>query len=151
MGSAFAHHFASYDATAAMTNYAGRFQAVPQNPHGILAVAAVAAETEIRKPTASSSMEPRPAPRPRPILAAEREEALAYNSRTASAPRSCANRSRLFVGGPATLMAKLQPDGATASQPDELMIVAAVYDHEARENSYSLLADAFGLAKKVAA
>ena len=55
------------------------------------------------------------------------------------------NRSRLFVGSPATLMAKLQPM-ITASQADELMIITAVYDHEARKKSYDLLADAFGLA-----
>ena len=41
-------------------------------------------------------------------------------------------------------MAKLQPMIA-ASKPDELMIITAVYDHDARKKSYSLLADAFGL------
>jgi hypothetical protein len=30
------------------------------------------------------------------------------------------------------------------------MIITAVYDHDARKKSYSLLADAFGLAKKAA-
>ena len=35
-------------------------------------------------------------------------------------------------------MAKLQPM-ITASQPDELMIITAVYDHDARKKSYSLL------------
>ena len=59
-------------------------------------------------------------------------------------------RSRLFVGSPATILSKLQPM-IDASQPDELMIITAVYDHDARKKSYSLLADAFGLAKKVAA
>jgi alkanesulfonate monooxygenase SsuD/methylene tetrahydromethanopterin reductase-like flavin-dependent oxidoreductase (luciferase family) len=60
------------------------------------------------------------------------------------------NRSRLFVGSPATILSKLQPMIA-ASQPDELMIITAVYDHDARKKSYSLLADAFGLAKQAAA
>ena len=46
-------------------------------------------------------------------------------------------------------MGKLQPM-IDASRPDELMIITAVYDHEARKKSYSLLADAFG-AKKAAA
>ena len=55
-----------------------------------------------------------------------------------------------FVGSPATLMAKLQPMIAE-SQADELMIITAVYDHEARKKSYHLLADAFGLGKKAAA
>jgi len=39
---------------------------------------------------------------------------------------------------------KLQPLIA-ASKPDELMVITAVYDHEARKKSYSLLAEAFGL------
>ena len=45
---------------------------------------------------------------------------------------------------------KLQPM-ITASQADELMIITAVYDHDARKRSYSLLADAFGLGNKAAA
>jgi hypothetical protein len=47
-------------------------------------------------------------------------------------------------------MAKLQPM-ITASQADELMIITAVYDHDARKRSYGLLADAFGLGNKAAA
>ncbi len=47
-------------------------------------------------------------------------------------------------------MAKLEPLIA-ASQADELMVITAVYDHAARKKSYSLLAEAFGLAKRVAA
>jgi hypothetical protein len=39
----------------------------------------------------------------------------------------------------------------TSSKADELMVITAVYDHDARKKSYSLLADAFGLAKKAAA
>ena len=78
------------------------------------------------------------------------EEALAYNYTDAERASVMRNRSRLFVGSPATIMAKLQPM-ITASQPDELMIITAVYDHDARKKSYSLLADAFGLGKKVAA
>ena len=61
-----------------------------------------------------------------------------------------AESARLFVGSPATVMAKLQPMIAE-SLADELMIITAVYDHEARKKSYSLLADAFGLGKKEAA
>src|ERR1700749_2173425 len=48
MGFAFAHHFASYDSDAALTNYHARFRATGwrSGPHGILAVAVVAAETD---------------------------------------------------------------------------------------------------------
>ena len=48
------------------------------------------------------------------------------------------------------MLQKLQPL-ITASEADELMIITAVYDHEARKKSYSLLADAFGLGKRAAA
>src|SRR3954464_1333990 len=48
MGFAFAHHFASYDAVEAMTHYRARFKPSGwrQTPNGILAVAAVVAETD---------------------------------------------------------------------------------------------------------
>ena len=78
------------------------------------------------------------------------EEALAYPYTDSERASIARNRSRLFVGSPATVMQKLQPM-ITASQADELMIITAVYDHDARKNSYSLLADAFGLGKKAAA
>ena len=78
------------------------------------------------------------------------EEALAYNYTDAERASVMRNRARLFVGSPATIMAKLQPM-ITAGKPDELMIITAVYDHDARKKSYSLLADAFGLGKKAAA
>jgi len=39
----------------------------------------------------------------------------------------------------------------TACQPDELMVITAVFDHEARKQSYSLLAEAFGLGARAAA
>ena len=70
------------------------------------------------------------------------EEALAYPYTDSERASIARNRSRLFVGSPATVMAKLQPMIA-ASQADELMVITAVYDHEARKKSYSLLADAW--------
>jgi alkanesulfonate monooxygenase SsuD/methylene tetrahydromethanopterin reductase-like flavin-dependent oxidoreductase (luciferase family) len=78
------------------------------------------------------------------------EEALAYPYSDAERASIARNRARFFVGSPATVMAKLQPL-LSASQPDELMIITAVYDHDARKKSYSLLADAFGLGNRAAA
>src|SRR5436305_1486475 len=78
------------------------------------------------------------------------EEALAYPYSDAERASVLRNRSRLFVGSPATVMQKLQPMIA-ASKADELMIITAVYDNEARKKSYTLLADAFGLRKQAAA
>jgi alkanesulfonate monooxygenase SsuD/methylene tetrahydromethanopterin reductase-like flavin-dependent oxidoreductase (luciferase family) len=78
------------------------------------------------------------------------EEALAYPYTDAERALVARNRSRMFVGSPSTVMAKLQPMIA-ASQADELMVITAVYDHDARKKSYRLMADAFGLGNKAAA
>ena len=78
------------------------------------------------------------------------EEAEAFPYTEADRAAIARNRSRLFVGSPATVMQKLEPMIA-ASQADELMVITAVYDHEARKKSYSLLADAFGLPAQAAA
>ena len=154
MGFAFAHHFASYDAVAALTNYHHRFKPSGwrQTPHGILAVAAIAAETDEEAARLASSMELNRLRRDRgeywPLPSVE--EALAYPYTDAERASIERNRSRLFTGTPATIMAKLEPM-LSASLADELMIITAVYDHEARKKSYSLLAEAFGLGKRVAA
>ena len=154
MGFAFAHHFATYDAIEAMTNYRAHFKpsAWRASPHGILAVAAVAAETDAEAERLASSMDLNRLRRDRgqylPLPSVE--EALAYPYTDSERASIARNRSRLFVGSPATVMQKLQPM-ITASQADELMIITAVYDHDARKKSYSLLADAFGLGKKAAA
>src|ERR1700730_5879527 len=154
MGYGFAHHFASHDAVDALTHYRARFKPSGwrTTPHGILAVAAVAAETDAEAERLASSMDLNRLRRDRgqylPLPSVE--EALAYpytDSKRASTART---RPRLFVGSPGTVMAKLQPM-ITASQADELMIITAVYDHEARKRSYSLLVDAFGLGKRAAA
>jgi len=154
MGFAFAHHFASHDANEAMTNYRAHFKPSGwrATPHGILAVAVVAAETDAEAERLASSMDLNRLRRDRgqylPLPSVE--EALAYPYAEAERASIARNRSRLFVGSPATVMAKLQPMIA-ASQADELMIITAVYDHDARKKSYGLLAEAFGLGKKAAA
>ncbi len=154
MGFAFAHHFASYDAAAAMTNYRAHFRpsAWRATPHGILAVAIVMAETDEEAEKLASSMDLNRLRRDRgqylPLPSVE--EALAYPYSDAERAAIARNRERLFVGNPATVMAKIEPLLA-ASQPDELMVITAVYDHEARKKSYSLLAQVFGLGKRVAA
>jgi alkanesulfonate monooxygenase SsuD/methylene tetrahydromethanopterin reductase-like flavin-dependent oxidoreductase (luciferase family) len=137
-----------------MTSYRARFKPSGwrTSPHAILAIAAVAAETDAEAEKLASSMDLNRLRRDRgqylPLPSVE--EAQAYPYSDAERASIARNRSRLFVGSPATLMRKLQPMIAT-SQADELMIITAVYDHDARKKSYSLLADAFGLAKKAAA
>jgi luciferase family oxidoreductase group 1 len=154
MGFAFAHHFASHDAVDAMTNYHDRFtpSGWRATPHGILAVAVVTAETDAEADRLASSMDLNRLRRDRgqylPLPSVE--EALAYPYTESERASIARNRARLFVGSPATVMTKLQPMIA-ASKADELMVITAVYDHDARKKSYSLLADAFGLGKMAAA
>jgi luciferase family oxidoreductase group 1 len=154
MGFAFAHHFASYDAIEALTHYRTRFKPSGwrSTPYGILAVAAVVAETDAEAQRLASSMDLNRLRRDRgqysPLPSVD--EALAYPYSDAERASVARNRSRLFVGSPATVLAKLQPM-ISASLADELMVITAVYDHDARKKSYSLLADAFGLGSRAAA
>jgi luciferase family oxidoreductase group 1 len=154
MGFAFAHHFAAYDAVEALTHYRSRF--APSRwrakPHGILAVAVVAADTDAEAELLATSMDLNRLRRDRgqylPLPSVE--EALAYPYTDAERVSIARNRSRLFVGSPASVLQKLQ-SMIVESQADELMVITAVYDHDARKKSYSLLADAFGLGNRAAA
>jgi len=154
MGFSFAHHFATHDAVEAMTNYRAHFKPSVwrSTPHAILAVAIVAAETDAQAEQLASSMDLNRLRRDRGQYLAlpSPDEALAYPYTDAERASIMRNRSRLFVGSPATVMQKLEPL-ISASKPDELMVITAVYDHDARMMSYRLLADAFGLKKKEAA
>ena len=153
MGFAFAHHFASHDAVAALTHYRSHFQPSRwrKTPHGILAIAVVAAETDEEAERLASSADlnrlrrdrgqylPLPSP----------EEALAYPYTEAERALVARNRARLFVGSPATVIHKIEPL-ISASEADEVFVITAVFDHEARKRSYDLLADAFHLSNKAA-
>jgi len=142
-------------------NDIGQFSEPPDSAHcrqrshtrrGILAVAVVAAETDAEAERLATSMDLnrllRDQGQYRPLPSVE--EALAYPYTERDRAAIARNRSRLFVGSPAAVMQMLEPMIA-ASQADELMVITAIFDHEARKRSYSLLADAFGLKKKAAA
>lgn len=154
MGYAFAHHFATYDAIAAMTSYRDRFKKTGwrETPYAILAVAVVAAETDAEAERLATSMDlnrlwrDRGQYRPLPSI----EEAQAYPYTESDRAVIARNRTRIFVGSPTTVRERLEPMIA-ASKADELMVISAVYDHEARKKSYSLLAEAFGLHDRAAA
>ena len=115
-------------------------------------MAAVAAETDAEAERLASSMDLNRLRRDRgqylPLPSVE--EALAYPYTDSRARLDRAQPLAAVRRQSGNLMAKLQPMIA-ASQADELMIITAVYDHDARKKSYSLLADAFGLGNKAAA
>ncbi|MBY0381904.1 MAG: LLM class flavin-dependent oxidoreductase [Xanthobacteraceae bacterium] len=154
MGFAFAHHFASVDAAPVMTHYRQNFRPSRwrDKPYAILAIAVIAAATDEEAERLASSadlnrlLRDRGQYLPLPSI----EEAMAYPYSQTERASIARNRSRLFVGSPATVMQQITPL-VTASEADEVMIITATFDHEARKESYRLMADAFGLNRQAAA
>ena len=147
-GFAFAHHFATHDATAAMRGYREHFRASQrrESPYAILAVHVVCAGTDDEAETLAATVDLnfvlRSKGEYRPL--ASPEEAAAYPFTAAERERIRLNRARLFVGAPATVKRRLD-ELVAATGADEVMVTGMVFDHEARKRSYALLAEAFGL------
>src|SRR5215471_7613463 len=144
-GFAFAHHFASHDAVAAMTSYRRHFKPSPAlpRPHAILAVAAVAADSDAEAERLAGTIELNFVRRQKGeyLPLASPEEAAAYDYSPIDRERIRQNRARVFAGAPKTVLARLAPLIA-ATQADEVMITTMIYDHAARRRSYELLAQA---------
>jgi luciferase family oxidoreductase group 1 len=147
-GFAFAHHFASHDAVAAMTSYRSHFKPSPAlpAPHAILGAAVVTAETDADAEQLAATVDLNYVRRSKGeyLPLASPEEAAAYPYTPIDRERIKYNRTRLFVGAPATVRARLDPLLA-ATQADELMITTMIYDHAARRHSYALMAAAYEL------
>jgi luciferase family oxidoreductase group 1 len=147
-GFAFAHHFASHDAVAAMTSYRAHFKpsAALARPHAILGVAAVAADTDAQAERLASTIDLNYVRRSKGeyLPLASPEEATAYDYSPIDRARIGQNRERVFAGAPKTVLARLAPL-LEATQADEVMVTTMIYDHAARRHSYELLAQAFGL------
>ncbi len=148
-GFSFAHHFANYDAAAAMRAYRDKFQpsAWRAQPYAILAVHAVCADSDAEAERLAATVDLNFVRRARGeyLPLASPEEALAYPYAPVDRERMRLNRARLFVGSPQTVRGRLDPLIAQ-TKADELMITSMVYDHGARRHSYELMAQAFGLA-----
>ncbi len=143
---AFAHHFANFDAVEAMRLYRDSFRpsAAHAAPYAILATHVVCAETDEEAARLATTVELNFVRRAKGefLPLASPEEAAAYDYSPVDRARIAQNASRLTVGSPATVKARLEPLIA-ATQAQELMITAMIYDHEARKRSYELLAGAF--------
>lgn len=148
-GFAFAHHFATHDAIAAMTSYRVHFKpsGALARPHAILAIAAVAADSDEEAERLASTIDLNFVRRSRGeyLPLASPEEAAAYDYSPLDRERIRQGRTRLFAGTTATILQRLLPFIA-ATQADEVMITTMIYDHAARRRSYELMAHAFGLA-----
>jgi luciferase family oxidoreductase group 1 len=147
-GFAFAHHFATYDAVAAMTTYRTKFKpsAALDRPYAILGVAAVAADTAAEADRLATTIDLNFVRRQKGeyLPLASPEEAAAYPFTPAERESIRHNRTRVFTGSGATVREHLDPLIA-ATKADELMVTTMIHDHGARRRSYELLAEAFGL------
>jgi luciferase family oxidoreductase group 1 len=147
-GFAFAHHFASYDAVDAMTSYRNRFRpsAALAQPHAILGVAAVAADSEAEADRLATTIDLNFLRRSKGeyLPLASPEEAAAFPYSAMDRERIRQNRARVFTGTVQTLRTRLDPLLA-ATKADEVMVTTMIYDHAARRRSFELLAQAFGL------
>ena len=148
-GFAFAHHFASYDAVAALTSYRARFRPSDwrKEPYAILAVAVVCADSDAEAERLASTVDLNYVRRSKGeyLPLASPDEAAAYSFTDADRRHISRNRARVFVGSPDTVRGRLMPL-VGASRADEVMITSAIYDHAARKHSYELMAQTFGIA-----
>jgi luciferase family oxidoreductase group 1 len=147
-GFAFAHHFATHDAVAAMTTYRDRFQpsGTLDHPHAILGVAAVAADTDAEADRLATTIDLNFARRQKGeyLPLASPEEAAMYPYTPVDRERIRHNRARVFTGSVETVRARLDPL-IEATKADEVMVTTMIHDHGARRRSYEVLAEAFGL------
>ncbi len=143
---AFAHHFATFDAVEAMRLYRDNFRASPshEEPYAILATHVVCADSDTEAERLATTVELNFVRRAKGeyLPLASPEEAASYAYTQVDRARIAQNASRLTVGAPATVKARLEPLLA-ATQADELMVTAMIFDHAARKHSYELLAQAF--------
>ena len=142
----FAHHFATFPAEEAMRLYRDNFRPSPahEKPYAILGTHVVCADTDAEAERLAATVDLNIVRRAKgeyqPL--ASPEDAAAYAYSPVDRQRIAQNRTRLSVGSPATVKAKLEPLIA-ATKADELMITTMIFDHAARKRSYELLAKAF--------
>jgi luciferase family oxidoreductase group 1 len=146
-GFSFAHHFSDYDAESAMLSYRTQFRpGMRATPLAIIGVHVVCADSDAEAERLASTVDLNFARRRKGeyLPLASPEEALAYPYSPADRQRIAQQRTRLIVGGLATVKERLTVL-VQETQADEAMITTMIYDHGARVHSYELLAQAFGL------
>ncbi len=141
----FAHHFATFDAVEAMKLYRDNFRpsAAHKEPYAILATHVVCADTDAEAERLATTVELNFVRRAKGeyLPLSSPEDAAKYDYSPVDRARIAQNRTRLTVGSPATVKARLEPLIA-ATQADELMVTSMLFDHQARRHSYELLKQA---------
>ena len=143
---AFAHHFATFDAAEAMRLYRESFRPSPSHdkPYAILGTHVVCADTDAEAERLATTVDLNIVRRAKGeyLPLASPEEAAAYDYTQVDRTRIAQNRTKLSVGSPATVKARLLPL-IEATQAQELMVTTMIHDHAARKHSYELLAEMF--------
>ncbi|HEX2167851.1 MAG TPA: LLM class flavin-dependent oxidoreductase [Longimicrobiales bacterium] len=148
LGYAFASHFSAAPAEPAARAYRAAFSPSAQfaEPHMMLAVAAICAETDEEADYLASTGDlvwvrlqrgefgPPPSP----------EEALAYPYTEQERSVARSYRALQFIGTPGSLRERIGKAAADAGA-DEVMVSTMIHDPAARRRSYQLLAEAFSL------
>ena len=148
LGYSFARHFSPTSPVPAIRSYRESFRPSAQfpQPHVILAVAVVCAETDERAEYLAASLDlswvrlrsGRLGPLPSP------EEALAYPYTSEERAVVRAYRELLFAGSPETIRSRIEALVEEADA-DEVMITTTIPGHEERLRSYELVAEEFSL------
>jgi luciferase family oxidoreductase group 1 len=153
-GFSFAHHFSDYDAAAAMQSYRDHFKPseMRSEPYAMLGCAAVLADTDAEAERLASTLDLNWVRRARGELRplSSPEDAQSHPYTEAERGYIHRRRTRLFVGAPDTVVARLAPL-IEATKANEIMVTTMIYDHAARRHSYELLSEAFGLKRKAPA
>ncbi|MBV9774806.1 MAG: LLM class flavin-dependent oxidoreductase [Gemmatimonadetes bacterium] len=147
-GYSFARHFSHAPAAPPIRAYRETFQPSARfpEPHVILGVAVICAETDEQAEYLASSVdlvwvrlrrgEFHPIPSP--------EEARAYPYTPQDRAVAESYRGLHFVGSPATVRAQVEAL-VDETGADEVMVTSTIHGHAERLRSYELLAEAFGL------
>jgi luciferase family oxidoreductase group 1 len=142
----FAHHFATFDAAEAMRLYRDSFKPSPSHdkPYAILATHVVCADTDEEAERLAATVDLNIVRRAKGeyLPLASPEDAASYEYTPIDRTRIAQNRTRLSVGSPATIKARLTPL-IESTKADELMVTNMLFDHAARKHSYELLAKTF--------
>jgi len=147
-GFAYAGHFGTLDPAGVISSYKTNYQRLKHDgePHAILALAAIVAETEERaealaRANALSTLRLRSG-RPGPLPSPEEAEAYPWSEAELAAVEEWTGL--VTVGTPDQVAADLHRK-ATAAGADELIITTNIHNPAERRRSFQLLAEAWGL------
>jgi len=145
---AFAHHFSAANTVPALDLYRESFRpsSVLAEPYALIGVGAVAADTpgEARRLAGSGALAMMRLRRGRPGLVPTPEEAEAHPYTELERDFIDSWLSNVVIGDPAKVREGLEELRARTGA-DELMVTTNIHGHEARQRSYQLIAEAWGL------